>query len=357
MLNRIIFAALLALGTAHAPAQTSAPVTSKYAIKVKQNCSAVTPETCEIAHALQRGINIGTSLEAPREGDWGVTIEQSYLDKSAELFSTVRLPVRWSNHAAPTADATLDEVFAARVDKIIDSLLAKGLYVILDVHHYNQLSGAKLHPNEFRVDPSVVETRFINIWKQLAQRYKNRSPKLLFEILNEPTGPLEGDVLNRLFSDSLKVIRASNPTRVVMIGPRENRIQLMDKLKIPADKNLILAFHLYDPHTFSHQGLAYLPQFPLGPVCCNAKAHNLVIDGMELAKKWNQKTGYPMHLGEFGSNDKADIKSREVYTRIVRDEAESRGFGWTFWEFTSGFGMYDAKTGQWIEPIRRALMD
>lgn len=42
---------------------------------------------------------------------------------AAGAFTTVRLPVRWSNHAAPAADATLDEVFAARVNQVVDALL------------------------------------------------------------------------------------------------------------------------------------------------------------------------------------------------------------------------------------------
>lgn len=348
-------AALLLIGSFNVGAQTT--VTGKPLTKARQNCSAVTQETCDVAHALGRGINMGTMLDAPREGDWGVTLEPSYVVKATEIFATVRLPVRWSNHAAPTADATLDEVFATRVDKIIDSLLERGVYVIVDVHHYSQLSGAKLHYNEFRVDPAVVEIRFLNIWTQLAKRYKNKSPKLLFEILNEPTGPLEGVPWNKLSSQALKVIRSSNPTRAVVIGPSGNRIPSLKDLVLPADRNVIVGFHNYDPFTFTHQGLEHLPQFPKGPICCTARNHTAIIEALDTARRWNQKTGYPMHFGEFGSNDIADIESREVYTRIVRDEAESRGFGWTYWEFASGFGVYDTKKSDWIKPIRRALMD
>src|SRR5262249_19806068 len=97
----------------------------------QQSCTAVTQQTCEIAHSLGRGITLGNMLDAPREGDWGVKFEPAYVDKVAGKFATVRLPVRWSNHAAPTADAKIDEDFARHVDQIVDSLLARGLYVIL----------------------------------------------------------------------------------------------------------------------------------------------------------------------------------------------------------------------------------
>src|SRR5437899_2305191 len=122
-----------------------------------QSCAAVTAQPCAIARGLGRGINMGNMLDAPREGDWGVKLEPAYVDKVAGAFATVRLPVRWSNHAAPTADAKIDEAFARRVDGIVDSLLARGLYVIVDLHHYTQISGDPQHPNEFAVDPSVVD--------------------------------------------------------------------------------------------------------------------------------------------------------------------------------------------------------
>src|SRR6185369_8501473 len=209
-----------------------------------QACAAVTPATCALAQALGRGINLGNMLDPPQEGDWGVRLEPAYIGLVAGAFSTVRLPVRWSNHAAPTADATLDPVFAARVDKAIDALLAKGVYVIVDVHHYSQLSGDNLHPNEFAVDPAVLETRLVNMWRQIGQRYKDRSPKLLFELLNEPHERLDGQAWNELAARTLAVVRQSNPTRAVLIGPGYwNSVRDLPKLRLPPDRNLIVAIH------------------------------------------------------------------------------------------------------------------
>ena len=105
-----------------------------------QNCHAVSREACAVAHGLGRGINLGNMLEAPREGDWGVRLEPRFIELATRHFQTVRLPVRWSNHAAPTADARIDEAFARRVDGVVDALLARGVRVILNVHHYTQLT-------------------------------------------------------------------------------------------------------------------------------------------------------------------------------------------------------------------------
>ena len=67
--------------------------------------------------------------------------------------------------------------------------------------------------------------------------------------------------------------------------------------------------------------------------------------------------GYPVHLGEFGSFKVADMDSRVTYTRTVRNQAESLGIPWAYWDFANVFGIYDPKARQWIEPLRAALLD
>lgn len=356
MTPRFLATLLLSLASASVTAQSAAPAAGN---KPAQSCTAVSPQTCAVAHALRRGVNMGNMLDAPREGDWGVKWEPGYADKVAGKFNTVRLPVRWSNNAAPTADAKLDEAFASRVDAAVDALLAKGLYVILDVHHYSQINGGSLHRNEVGVDPAVLETRLVNMWRQIATRYKDRSPKLLFELLNEPHGRLDGEPWNALAPQVLAAVRATNPTRTVLIGPGGyNSVDELPKLRLPRDRNLIVMVHNYDPFPFTHQGVEHLAKpFPTGTTCCDDAQRKSVRDALDKAQQWNRANGYPVYLGEFGAYEAADMKSREAYTRLVRDEAERRGIGWAYWEFASSFGVYSPKNGDWVEPLRRALLD
>jgi endoglucanase len=324
-----------------------------------QACASVTAQTCAIANSLGRGINLGDMLDAPVEGQWGLKLEPDYIDKVGSVFNTVRLPVRWSNHASRGVEATLDPKSAQRVDRAVDALLAKGVYVILDMHHYTQLFGDSVHPQEAPVEPEVLDARLINLWRQIALRYKDRSPKLLFELLNEPHGRLNGDAWNALIPRVLAAVRASNPSRAVLIGPGDwNAIAQLPKLRLPPDRNVIVSIHNYDPFPFTHQGVEWLPKpFPTGTTCCDAAQHKAITDALDSAVKWSRAKGYPLHLGEFGSYEAADMQSRQAYARIVRDEAERRGIGWTYWEFAASFGIYSPKTGQWVEPLKRALLD
>ena len=324
-----------------------------------QACAAVTARTCALAHALRRGINMGSMLDAPAEGEWGHRLESGYADLVAGKFDTVRLPVRWSNNAAPTADATLDERFAKRVDQLVDDFLGRGMHVILNVHHYNQIVGAPLAPGEFAVDPAVVDIRLVNIWRQLALRYLDRSPKLVFELMNEPYGRLDGAPWNRLAPRVLAAVRESNPDRAVMIGATYwSNAAHLPLLRVPRDRNLIVTFHHFHPFEFTHQGeKSREVPFPVGTKCCDARQRKVARAEFQLAERWSRAKGYPLHLGEFGSHNAADVESRAAYARMMRDESERRGIGWAYWEFVSNFGLYLHKTGEWVEPIKRALLD
>lgn len=330
------------------------------ALAATQDCRAVTPETCAVAHGLRRGVNLGNMLEAPREGDWGVRAEPALVELAAAHFQTVRVPVRWSNHAAPGADATIDENFARRVDEVVDALLRRGVYVIVNVHHYTQLVGGGRHNREFSVEPAVVDTRFLNLWRQIASRYQNRSPRLIFELLNEPNGRLDGEPWNRLAAQALAVVRQTNPTRTVMIGPSYwNNVRDLPLLRLPADRNLVMSFHSYEPDDFTHQGITWRPRpMPTGIACCDARQKQGIARVFETAAQWNRATGVPTHLGEFGAHSAGDMASRAIWARTVRDEAEKRGIGWAWWELASDFsGVWSPPARGWVEPLRRALLD
>jgi endoglucanase len=43
------------------------------------------------------------------------------------------------------------------------------------------------------------------------------------------------------------------------------------------------------------------------------------------------------------------------WTDFVAREAERHGFAWAYWEFCSGFGVYDRETGQWKNELLTAL--
>jgi endoglucanase len=314
------------------------------------NPPGASPEALAIAAALDRGVNFGNMLEPPNEGEWGLTVIEEFFDAAVNGgFDTVRLPVRWSNHASVNAPYTIDSDFMDRVEVIVDRLLADGHYVVMDMHHHRQFDGDNLDPNEFMVSANVLDVRFLTMWQQIAERFQNKSDHLLFEIYNEPHGRLTNDKWNDLAARALNVIRLTNPTRVVVIGPTQwNNANALSALRLPNDANLIVTIHNYEPFNFTHQGATWVsPVPPTGVSCCNATQQAQIVAPLNTAQTWSNANDYPIFLGEFGAYSAAPAASRYEFTRFVRDQAEARGMGWTYWELAAGFGVYDPVAHEW----------
>jgi len=312
--------------------------------------------------SLGRGINFGNMLEAPVEGDWGLRLDEEFFTRAKEAgFHTVRLPVRWSNHAAPTAPYRIEESFFKRVDFAIDQAFGRNLKLVLNLHHYRQLDGDALDRNEQRVDDAVLEDRFVAIWTQIAERYASADPhRLFFELYNEPHGRLKPDAWNRLARRALAAVRVSNPMRPVIIGPAgyDKTDNLWD-LDLPFfDREIIATVHLYEPYQFTHQGASWVKGADAwsNVSCCSAEQRAEIERRLDSALTWSRWHMRPIWIGEFGSYDKADYASRVRYTELVRKAIEARGFKWAYWDLASHFGIFDPANHTWRAELRDALV-
>jgi endoglucanase len=335
-------------GTSLPPSTQAPPATTGASALAWQTASAMGP-----------GINFGNMLEAPQEGDWGLRVEPSYITAAWQAgFRTVRLPVRWSNHAEAVYPYAIDPVFMTRVEGVVDALLAQGFRVILNMHHHRQLDGDVLDTGEFVVNPSDLEPRFVGLWSQIATRFASRSERLLFELYNEPHGRLTSPAWNILLATTLQTVRISNPQRLVVISPAGyGSTAALGALALPNDRNLLATFHHYEPFNFTHQGATWVtPTPPVGVTCCTAEQTAQIENGITQAKAWSNLTGYPIFLGEFGAYSLADTASRVAYMRTVRFFANAQQIPWMYWEFASGFGIYDPTTGQFRPELTQALL-
>ena len=301
---------------------------------------------------LGRGLNLGNALEAPREGQWGVILRAEYFRLIKEAgFGSVRIPIRWSARAAQRAPYTINPPFFERVDWAVDQALSNGLTVVINMHHYEELMQR----------PKEHEGRFLALWAQIAEHYKDYPADLLFELLNEPNGGMTVSAWNRLLLEAIRTVRETNPRRVIVVGPANwNGIISLASLELPPDdRNIIVTVHYYEPFRFTHQGAEWVSGSGpwLGTTWDGTSSQELEVSSdLDLAANWGKNNNRPIFLGEFGAYGKADMDSRACWTAFVARQAEERGMSWAYWEFCAGFGVYDKGLKRWNIELLNALI-
>lgn len=300
---------------------------------------------------LGKGINLGNALEAPNEGEWGVTLQENFFSLIAEKgFNSLRIPIRWSAHALTVEPYTINETFFQRVDWAIANALKNKLMVIINFHHYEEI---------FQ-NPAAHKLRFLTMWSQVARRYAHLSDSVIFEPLNEPNDKLTAELWNQYLSDARDTIRNSNPDKTILVGIAEwGGIGGLNKLVLPQDTNLILTVHYYNPFTFTHQGADWVSGSDawLGTGWYNTEAErNQVVNEFEAVRNFAITHNIPVNVGEFGAYSKAPMDSRVRWTNFCSRYFEECGYSWNYWEFCSGFGIYNATNNTWNQGLVDALL-
>lgn len=199
---------------------------------------------------LAKTINVAFTFDAPKEGDWGHTLQATDFKLISEAgFTAVRLPIQWVTRMDAQPPYTINPQFLARIDWAISEALKNHLAIILDNHLDDKLMK----------EPAVYRDRFLGLWKQLPAHYQHQPQQVMFEVMAEPRDQLDV-VWNDYFKAALTLIRETNSTRPVIVGPPfYNLVYKLGDLQLPPDEYLILTVHYYDPIQFTMQGEDWFP--------------------------------------------------------------------------------------------------
>jgi endoglucanase len=299
------------------------------------------------AAAMHRGINVLEDDPIQKNPSAGRFQPRLFATIRQAGFDTVRLNMHPFAHLH---GATIDAAWLAMLDRMTKAALDAGLTVVLDVH------------DDISCESGLTDcrTRLRAVWNVLAPRYRDAPNRLLFEILNEPHGPLDAGAWNGLLREMLALIRTTNPTRNVVIGPTDyDGLWDLDSLDLPAnDRHIIATVHTYAPMTFTLQGAPWVPSAKnLSGVTWGSDADMAVlVKGFDRAKTWSEIHQRPIFLGEFGVYEKAPMESRRRWLSAVARVAEAHGFGWAYWQFDTDFAVYDIPHDAWVTPVLKALV-
>ncbi len=321
----------------------------------------------KIVDAIKVGWNLGNSLDCydvtwsvtDFETAWGnpKTTKQMIDTVKAAGFNAVRIPVSWTDHL--DSEGNIDGLWLKRVQQVVDYAMDDNLYTILNMHHddYTWLTPVYYKEQE-------VTEKYIKVWSQIADRFKNYDTKLLFEGLNEPrlvnsadewTGGTaeERDVINHLlqvFVDTVRNSGGNNGMRTLVITTHAASIteNALNGLKIPEDDNLILSIHNYAPWKFTSY------DFKENNTFTKTDQDELNYEFDTLYRRFVSK-GIPVIIGEFGAENKNNTDARAEYYAYYLQAAAKRGIPCFIWDNNTpdgegSYGMLNRDDCSWYYP-------
>ena len=332
-------------------------VSANSTITVYVSSSLSGQTAAEITKAMGPGFNLGNTFDNGGNPT-SITSIKSIIDiyKAAGM-KHIRIPVSWiqsvaGNTLASTTDGKVNFQHSRFLElkAAIDYALEKDLYVVINAHHEHWLKD--------NYDGSAAyDTKFSNLWTDIATYFKSYPNKLIFDVLNEPEGtmgewggailPTNSNAINLTRKINLvayNAIRATgggNTTRVVMVEPngQGNQGQIEEvypsKAELPGlgnDKYLVIQVHTYDPWAFCGQTGAD-SAYP-GATSVAAAINKVALHSALL--------GVPINYGEFGVGRTSDARNTTVvyeYYRTVKATTLANNMSFSVWDDRGWFGL------------------
>ena len=339
------------------------------------------------AQHLKHGIN-ASEWFAQSARDYSAARTDRYIDSGdialmAKLgFDNVRLSIDptplegWQR-----SKDGLNAEFVGRLDKAVDTMLADGLSVTIDIHPEED------YKQKIKTDNGAVD-RFTSLWRRLAAHYAGRDPeRVFFEIMNEPevSDPYRWAGIQARVAAAIREVAPNNT--IIATGPNYSDIVDLLTQHPLADGNVIYNFHFYDPHEFTHQGAAWgegwwiythgipypadessmaalVKQVP--DPASRVKLERYWLDHwdghrmrlmIDEAAEWGKANGVPLICNEFGVyRNYSDEASRMNWIRDVRTAFEADGIGWAMWDYRGGFGVVLKDDGQPAKPDEKVVV-
>ncbi|MFN2578759.1 MAG: glycoside hydrolase family 5 protein [Pyrinomonadaceae bacterium] len=324
---------------------------------------------------LRHGINL--SHWFAQSGDYSkthlathTTTEDIALIKTMG-FDHVRLTIEPAPLFNPEDPSKLGVEYLKYLDIALDTILARGLAVIVDIHPSDEFK-ARLNSNDRQIE------NFAAFWQALAHHLSTRDPDRVFlEVINEPMVE-DGYRWLGLQGKLIAAIRSGAPRHTIIAsGHRWSGLPELLFLTPYSDRNIIYNFHFYEPFAFTHQGATWAgPTVPfyknipypsnpervarvLDPIQDQAARRNLLSYGEDRwdagriereigkAAAWAAKYRVPLTCNEFGVyKNFAPPADRAAWIRDMRIALEKYGIGWTMWDYAGGFGVVTKQNGQ-----------
>lgn len=338
----------------------------------------------QLVEDMTFGWNLGNTLDvcqADRDGDGKVNEHVEAGEKvdetlwgnpkaTKELFTSlkkngvnaVRIPVTWRDHM--DSNGNIDREWMDRVQQVVDYAYSQGMYVIINVHHDgggDPKFGAWII-EESQKNYNTFLRKYKNVWKQIAERFKNYSDYLIFESMNEvgfdtlynKNKADAYNLINKVNQDFVDIIRATggnNAKRHLLIAGYYTDIErTCDSLyKMPDDKagRCILSVHYYTPWDFCTCDIKHTWG-------TNSEVRQMETLIGKMKKNFVDK-GIPVIIGEYAASG-SDLSSCIFFIEKLNKLCSDYGIATFIWDNGRQVNRktYKWRTPQYLEALKRA---
>ena len=263
-------------------------------------------------------------------------------------FKTIRFPVTWINFIDDQGN--IESKWMSLIKQVVDIITKNNLYCILNVYEDGK------NDNWISNGMSSIN-KYINLWTQIAEEFKNYNEYLIFESMDEAHFFSGGYLLDyntfnsfsQIFIDTIRKADKYNKQRLLIISgfycSFENIFD--ERFKIPIDpyNKSALSIHYYLPDLFVRSYIEWGDE---------SDFLSLIEDFLKLKDKFIDK-GIPVILSEIGvkTEENKFIDSIRLYLHSVFSLALEYGMVPCLWDTSNKtFGdknYYNRETNQWYD--------
>lgn len=321
--------------------------------------SASSTEPWKTAHQtieeMGAGFNLGNTFEGDQNPSSFTNSKPKIDAYYAKGFRNLRIPVTWTENvdgnrlADPlTGVVNRNNPRLAEIITTIDYALSlDGMYVVINAHHEYGLkdnSGSR---------SAVLE----RIWADVVDMLGDRSPRLMFQLLNEPhateansSAPMPAADLRLMSGKAYTAIRAVNPQRIIIIGGDQwfGAYELarawpnLDAVGGGQDEYVMASFHHYSPWEFAGEDGDH------GMNWTDA----MLQEPFDTASAWASSVGggMPIYVSEWGvgwQKQKQTMQCNNIrkwYQEMHYTEATSRHYPTAVWDDGGWFRIFSHAT-------------
>lgn len=201
----------------------------------------------ELMQLMGYGWNLGNQMEQSNYSGAMTSIEQCETsagnpEATQKTFdglksygvNTVRIPVAWSNFISDDGKYTINEELFDRVETIVNYALNDEMYVIINIHWdggWWGMFGAEEYDAKETPIRDEAWKKYISIWTQISERFKEYSDHLIFEGANEE--------LSGRLNDNYKDPNTAQQNQTGKLGKKDPKTGKIDATEIYEMANAI----------------------------------------------------------------------------------------------------------------------